>query len=131
MKRLDTKSLPHFLDTAGVAVVLLGFDDAATMKQAEEFALLWASCQEEGLVGIQFGYVDGETNRDAWDMLGASVAPCLAIVRQGVVTRRLEGHRDHQEIAAIMRQPASFPWRRQRASLSPGRAQEQREHVAA
>lgn len=131
MKRLDTESLPHFLETAGAAVVLLGFDDAATMKQAEEFALLWANCREEGLISIQFAYVDGETNRDAWDMLGASRAPCLAIVRQGVVTRRLEGHHDHQEIATIMQRTAVFSWRRQRASLSPARTQEQCEHVAA
>lgn len=107
MKRLDTKSLPAFLETAGVAVVFFGASDGpATMRQAEEFALLWADVVMHDLVGLRFGYVDGSANWLARGLLGVDQLPAMLIVRDGEVTHRFEGRCGRASVLAALRAPA-------------------------
>jgi hypothetical protein len=119
MKRLDTKSLPAFLETADIAVVFFGSADGdATMQQAEEFALLWSDVVTSDLVGVCFGYIDGSANWLAHGLLGVDELPVMLVVRDGKVTHRFEGRCSRGSVMAALRSPtpkrtvwrAPAPW---------------------
>ncbi len=58
MKRLDTKTLPAFLASSGLAVMLISTEDAPLDAHAHDFARLWTACAASGRDDISFGYVD-------------------------------------------------------------------------
>lgn len=112
MKRLDTKSLLALFETAGVAVVFAGSSDEATnMRQAEEFALLWADVVTNDMIGMQFGYIDGSANPIARDLLDVNGLPAIVVVRNGEVTHRFEGDCRRQDVLAALKSPRRRAWR--------------------
>jgi hypothetical protein len=107
MKRLDSKSLPAFLSSPGVAVVMFGAAvGEATLEQAEQFALLWADHAVSDVPSVRpevrFGYVDGTANWQALEQFDIDKLPATLAVRNGVVTHRLEGLHLRDEIAQTL-----------------------------
>ena len=103
MERLNSKSLPAFLKTAGVAVVMFGAAEVeATLEQAEKFALLWADHVAEHIVGVRFGYIDGTANWEARDMFGVDELPTTLAIRNGAVTHRFEGVHSYSDISLAL-----------------------------
>jgi hypothetical protein len=82
MKRLDTNSLPAFLDMPGLAVLLVGADDQLTLALAEDFAMLWADCVSDGLNDIRFGYVDA-VDVPSGRLLAAGSRPIVVFLQDG------------------------------------------------
>jgi hypothetical protein len=124
MKRLDTTSLPSFIETAGVAVVFFGADDASSMTMAEEFAQLWADVVTSDLLGVRFGYVDSSVDRISRGQFGVSELPALLIVRNGEVTHRFEGFCSRKAVLATLRYQASAPalwWRAMACETGSGK----------
>jgi hypothetical protein len=115
MKRLDTKTLSSFLETAGVAVVMFGAEDGKpTMHMAEEFALLWADVVTSDLAGVFFGYADGSVDPVTRRFMGVNELPALLIVRNGEATHRFEGFCSREAVLAALRHRAPNPpywWR--------------------
>jgi hypothetical protein len=106
MKRLDTKTLPCFLDTSGVAVILVGSEEGlATFEQAGEFALLWADHAADHIIGARFGYIDGAQNPEALTRFKVAELPATLIVRNGLVTHRFYGRCSRHTIAQALRNP--------------------------
>lgn len=115
MKRLDTKTLSSFLETAGVAVVMFGAEDGQpTMHMAEEFALLWADVVTSDLAGVRFGYVDATVDAVTRRFLGVNELPAVLVVRNGEATHRFEGFCSRKAVLSALRYRAPTPpywWR--------------------
>ena len=115
MKRLDTKTLSSFLDTAGVAVVMFGAEDGKpTMQLAEEFALLWADVVTSDLAGVRFGYADSSVDAVTRRFMGVNELPALLVVRNGEATHRFESFCSRKAVLAALRHRAPNPplwWR--------------------
>jgi hypothetical protein len=112
MERLDTKTLPRFLETADVAVILFGTNEGqSAFSQAEQFALLWAKTLAGGMSGIRFGYIDGSPSAGG-PTLGIDHLPSTLVVRNGVVTHRFEGFCPYNVIATALasRVPDRCAW---------------------
>jgi hypothetical protein len=104
MKRLDSKTLLPFLESAGIGVVFFGaYDGKPSLDMAEEFAQLWADVVTSDLVGVRFGYIDGEAEPAAHIFLEVAELPTVLIIRNGVVTHRFEGKTKRQTILKALK----------------------------
>jgi hypothetical protein len=109
MKRLDTKTLLPFLESAGIGVVFFGaYDGKSTFHMAEEFAQLWADVVTSELVGIRFGYIDGSAEPAARISLKVAELPTILIIRNGVVTHRFEGRQKRHAILKVLKSRPAF-----------------------
>jgi hypothetical protein len=89
MKRLDTKTLPAFLETSRTAVLLIGSNDGdATLDHAEHFAMLWAQAVIAGLASVRFGYIDGDANPEIRERFDLVKLPSTLLFRNGAIARR-------------------------------------------
>jgi hypothetical protein len=88
MKRLDTKTLPAFLASPGLAVMLVSTEDAAVDAHAYDFTRLWTACVESGRDNISFGYVDVTSTPAARRLAGVSPLPVILVLRDGEVVCR-------------------------------------------
>jgi hypothetical protein len=104
MKRLNSKTLLPFLESAGIGVVFFGaYDGKPSLEMAEEFAQLWADVVTSDLVGVRFGYIDGEAEPAAHIFLEVGDLPSILIIRNGVVTHRFEGKIKRQTILKALK----------------------------
>src|SRR5262245_31576503 len=104
MKRLTSKTLLPFLESAGIGVVFFGGDEGRpNLRMAEEFAELWADVVTSDLVGIRFGYIDGSAEPLARAFLEVADLPTILILRSGVVTHRFEGRTTHGAVFKALR----------------------------
>jgi hypothetical protein len=110
MKRLDSKTLLPFLESAGIGVVFFGaYDGKPSLDMAEEFAQLWADVVTSDLVGVRFGYIDGSAEPAAHIFLEVADLPTILIIRNGVVTHRFEGQTKRRSVLKALKERS---WRR-------------------
>jgi len=110
MKRLDSKTLLPFLESAGIGVVFFGaYDGKPSLDMAEEFAQLWADVVTSDLVGVRFGYIDGSAEVAAHIYLEVAELPTILIIRNGAVTHRFEGKTKRQTVLKALKERS---WRR-------------------
>jgi hypothetical protein len=88
MKRLDTNTLPAFLESSGLAVMLVGAEEAPIDAHAYDFARLWAACVESGRHDIRFGYVDVTSTPGAHTLAGTAPLPVILMLNDGQVVCR-------------------------------------------
>jgi len=88
MQRLTTRTLPAFLASPGLAVMLISTDDTPVDPHAHDFARLWVACVESGRDDISFGYVDMEGTPAARALVGASALPLILLLNDGQIVCR-------------------------------------------
>lgn len=106
MKRLDTKTLPAFLASSGLAVMLVSTEDTLLDTHAYDFARLWAACVESGRDDIRFGYVDASGTPAARKLACGSPLPVILLIHDGqVACRSIRGQTDE----AALNLPGVWP----------------------
>ena len=88
MQRLDTKTLPAFLASPGLAVMLISTEDTPLDAHANDFARLWVACVECGRDDIRFGYVDIENTPAARTLAGSPALPLILLLSDGQIVCR-------------------------------------------
>lgn len=88
MQRLNTTTLPTFLASPGLSVMLISTDDAPLDVHAHDFVRLWTACVESGRDDIRFGYVDTDSTPAARALAGASALPLLLLLSDGQIACR-------------------------------------------
>jgi hypothetical protein len=107
MKRLLPAELRALLETGGFAVVLVAAEaDPATMRQAEEFALLWVETLETGRRDVAFRYANTDAARSLGLISDGAAPPTIAIVRDGLIIEMQGGPRSLAEIRRLLFTPS-------------------------